>query len=311
LINHNVDNIFNRSGLAALSDLGTPGYQSIFAQLEKEQETFLEKEAEFRSADYKWPRDPLHNWSRAWEYPYAYYHLSKYLKTLPQNSRPVVADVGSGVTFFPFSLAKIGYHVVCTDIDQICKRDLLLARKCVSHSPGEVNFRLIEDSNLPFKDSECDVVYCISVLEHISAFEKTVTEIARILKPGGLCLITCDINLQTLNEDQLDVRGYARLVSTLANQFIPIFSDRTKRGSGKTGQVHKWERCSIMKVSDVQKCRNEAKAAVTHSPAAALLRMGHGIWAMDNRLVQLAPSPAFSACFLPPPTENPRGGSKL
>jgi len=95
-----------------------------------------------------------------------------------------------------------------------------LARKCVSHSPGEVNFRLIEDSNLPFKDSECDVVYCISVLEHISAFEKTVTEIARILKPGGLCLITCDI-ICNINEDQLDVRGYARLVSTLANQFIP------------------------------------------------------------------------------------------
>jgi len=86
---------------------------------------------------------------------------------------------------------------------------------------------------------------------------------------------------------------------------------RWKRGSGKTGQVHKCERCSIMKVSDVQKCRNEARAAVTHSPAAALLRMGHGIWAVDNRLVQLAPSPAFSACFLPPPTENPRGGSKL
>ena len=58
-----------------------------------------------------------------------------------------------------------------------------------------------------------------------------------------------------------------------------------------------------MKVSGAQK---EAKAAVTHSPAAVLHRMGHGIWAMDNSLVHLAPSSAFSACFLPPLTVNPR-----
>jgi hypothetical protein len=57
---------------------------------------------------------------------------------------------------------------------------------------------------------------------------------------------------------------------------------------------------------NVSGAQMEAQAAVTHSPAAALLRMGHGIWAMDNRLVPMKVSPAFSACFLPPPTENPR-----
>lgn len=37
----------------------------------------------------------------------------------------------------------------------------------------------------------------------------------------------------------------------------------------------------------------EAEVAVTRSPAAVLRRMGHGIWAIDNRLV-----PSFAnRCF--------------
>ncbi|MDX9746412.1 MAG: class I SAM-dependent methyltransferase [Syntrophales bacterium] len=223
----NAKNIFNRSGLAALSDLNTPEHNEIFCKLEKKQRAFLDKESDFRSKEYKWPRDPLHNWSRVWEYPYVYYHFASLLNTLPAGSRPVVADIGSGVTFFPFSLAKLGYQVVCTDIDRICERDLNLARECVSHSPGTVEFRSIEDSGIPFGDAECDAVYCISVIEHIPDFENTVTEMARILKPGGLCLITCDINLRRDDEYQLNQDQYARFMSVIDKAFIRIWPERT------------------------------------------------------------------------------------
>ena len=220
-------NVFNGSGLAALSDLASPEHQDVFSILEKEQRTFLERESEFRSEEYKWPRDPLHNWSRVWEYPYVYYHLAAYFKALPHNPIPVVADVGSGVTFFPFSLAKLGYRVICTDIDAVCDRDLALASACVPHSPGTVEFRLIKNSSLPFRDSECDAVYCISVLEHIPDFEETVAEIARILKPGGLCLLTCDINLRHDDSLQLDRDGFARLTSVIDKFFVRICPERT------------------------------------------------------------------------------------
>ncbi|TKJ32799.1 MAG: hypothetical protein CEE38_22200 [Planctomycetes bacterium B3_Pla] len=225
--NLRTDNVFCRSGLAALSELNDPEYQDIFSSLEREQYTFLEREPEFRSNEYRWPRDPLHDFSRVWEYPYVYHHLAAYFKTLPQYPKPVVADVGSGVTFFPFSLAKIGYQVVCTDIDPICKRDLALARECVPHSPGTVGFRLIESTSLPFEDSECDALYCISVLEHIPDFEKTIAEMHRILKPGGLCLITCDINLQPEDGLQLDSAQYARLMSLIDTSFVRVYPERT------------------------------------------------------------------------------------
>lgn len=221
------NNIFNRSGLAALSDLESPGYKDILTIIEKEQDEFLKKESVFRSKEYKWPRDPLHSFSRVWEYPYVYYHLANYLKTLPKNPRPVIADIGSGVTFFPFSLAKLGYEVVCTDIDRICKKDLSLARECVPHSPGAVDFRLIKDSSIPLGNSECDALYCISVLEHIADFDKTVSEMARILKPGGLCLITCDINLRPEDGLQLDASNMTLLIFYIEKYFVRNFQEFT------------------------------------------------------------------------------------
>ncbi|MBF0385316.1 MAG: class I SAM-dependent methyltransferase [Candidatus Omnitrophica bacterium] len=41
-------------------------------------------------------------------------------------------------------------------------------------------------SDLPFVDSSVDVVFILSVLEHIAEPSKTVKEIYRVLKPGGL-----------------------------------------------------------------------------------------------------------------------------
>lgn len=218
---------FNRSGLASLSDLQNQGYKDIFSLLEKEQNTFLQRDSEFRSDEYKWPRDPLHDFSRVWEYPYVYFHLASHLKTLPSDFRPLVVDVGSGVTFFPFALARLGYRVVCADIDKICERDLALACQTVSQSPGSVDFRLIADSTLPFDDSSCDALYCISVLEHIPSFEKTLSEMYRILKPGGLCLITCDINLRAEDGPQLNSTQYARLMPLIDAYFERIHPERT------------------------------------------------------------------------------------
>lgn len=218
---------FHRSGMATLSDLKKSEFRNVFSKLEKEQEIFLEKEAIFRSKEYKWPRDPLHDFSRVWEYPYVYYHLYEYLKRQPKNKRPIVADIGSGVTFFPFSLARIGYQVICADIDRICEKDLSLACGCVPHSPGKVEFILIEDNIVPLSDSECDAVYCISVLEHIQDFEMTIDEMARILKPNGLCLITCDINLRPEDGLQLDYVHYKRLLSSLERSFIRVFPEIT------------------------------------------------------------------------------------
>ncbi len=67
--------VFQKSGLVALTDLNNPEYKNLFSKLEIEQKAFLDKEPEFQSPGYRWFADTLHHWSRVWEYPYVYYHL--------------------------------------------------------------------------------------------------------------------------------------------------------------------------------------------------------------------------------------------
>lgn len=211
---------FNRCGQAALSDLQTPAWRGLFVRLEQAQARFLEHEAAFRSPDYPWPRDPLHDWSRCWEYPYTFHHLAGFREQWRESPLPVVVDVGSGVTFFPFALAALGYDVRCTDTDPICRTDLERAIPLVSTAPGRVSFRLIEGARLPVADAEAAVVTCISVVEHIPDFVSTIRELARVLRPGGLLVLTNDLDLR--GDHEIGVAGYQLLRQTLREHFEPV-----------------------------------------------------------------------------------------
>jgi SAM-dependent methyltransferase len=216
---------FARSGIAARSDLETPEWRDLFSQLETEQESFLAKEQQFRSPEYQWPRDALHNWSRVWEYPYIYFHLQKQRERLGNGRRPLLVDVGTGVTFFPFAVARLGYDLVCTDIDPTCIADLRRAEAVCPHAPGTVQVRRIEGDTLPVGDAEADAVSCISVLEHVPQCDRTIAEMARILKPGGVLLLTIDLDLR--GDSEIGPQKHRDLIQSLNEFFSPACPETT------------------------------------------------------------------------------------
>lgn len=214
---------FEYSGFATLSDLNNEEIKAIYSKLSKIQEEFLEKEGKFRSPEYKWPRDPLNTWSRIWEYPYAYYHLEKE-KRDSADKLLKVADVGSGVTFFPFAVSRLGYEVTCIDIDPICARDIPAAAAVVDARPGSVGVSLLKNGSIALDDCSQDVVYCISVLEHVPNFEKSIEDIARILKQNGKFILTVDIDLR--GDFELSADDFRRLESSLSIFFQKETKDR-------------------------------------------------------------------------------------
>lgn len=214
--------VFEKSGFIAKNDLQDVNFRNSFIELEKEHLLFKNKEHLFRSKEYKWPRDPLHTWSRMYEYPYSYYHIKKLIPKMERSERPIIVDFGSGVTFFPFSIQKLGANVICTDIDPIAKIDIEKAIEVFELKENDVSFRLISGKKVPFEDEEVDCVYCISVIEHIPDFLNTLKEIKRILIKNGYFILTCDVDL-SFNGTELGVKDFRKLNKYLSSNFDFVY----------------------------------------------------------------------------------------
>lgn len=214
---------FDSAGFAALSDLEDREIKPIYNKLDGIQREFLSYESQFRSPEYKWPRDSLNNWSRIWEYPYVYHNLVKIKRENPNVNLSVV-DLGSGVTFFPFSVSRLGYDVTCVDVDPIVAKDIPLAANVIETKPGSISVSLINEGQMKLEDSSQDVVYCISVLEHIPDFQKTILDIARVLKKNGHFILTVDIDLR--GDFELSANDFYQLESSLDKYFASVCDKR-------------------------------------------------------------------------------------
>ncbi|HEY1219838.1 MAG: class I SAM-dependent methyltransferase [Bryobacteraceae bacterium] len=215
-------NPFDRAGLASVDDLSTPHWRSCFSHLESIQIEFLD--AQPHHPDYPWPRDPLHNCIRVWEYPFVYHHLQFQGGSLPSQTLPQAVDLGSAATFFPFAVARLGWRVIAVDADSRATSSVDRAIGRVSAGSGAVTSLLSDARSIALETESVDCVYCVSVLEHVPDFEKVISEIRRILRPAGLLVLTFDVGLRAGWE--LGPVSYARLSNALEGSFSAVFPAR-------------------------------------------------------------------------------------
>ncbi|MGB5781438.1 MAG: class I SAM-dependent methyltransferase, partial [Eudoraea sp.] len=142
--------------------------------------------------------DPLHQWSRQWEYPFVFQSIQEELQRRVGRSTDIL-DAGSGATFFPFLLRKeMGAgSVTCCDYDATLEP---IFETVNAERSTDVAFRQADLRALPFDDASFDIVYCVSVLEHTDQYEVIVREFHRVLRPGGVLIATFDIGLDGVSD---------------------------------------------------------------------------------------------------------------
>jgi SAM-dependent methyltransferase len=64
-------------------------------------------------------------------------------------------------------------------------------------------------AKMPFADNEFDTVYCNAVLEHVPAIDRVMSELTRVLRPGGSMIVGVPF-LQPFHDDPTDFRRYTR-----------------------------------------------------------------------------------------------------
>jgi 2-polyprenyl-6-hydroxyphenyl methylase/3-demethylubiquinone-9 3-methyltransferase len=94
-----------------------------------------------------------------------------------------VLDVGCGGGILSEEFAKLGCRV--TGIDSSAP-SLETARKHAANESLTIDYHQASGESIPFEANTFDVVVCCDVLEHVDDLEKTLCEVARVLKPGGM-----------------------------------------------------------------------------------------------------------------------------
>jgi ubiquinone/menaquinone biosynthesis C-methylase UbiE len=116
---------------------------------------------------------------------YSRFRLAQSLeRLLPDVARsPRVLDVGCGTGHHIECLRARGHRV--TGLDGSV--EMLREARAV---PGIGGLLLGDAERLPFAASSFDLVMCIEVLRYLPKTSPCVSEIARVLRPGGGCLVT-------------------------------------------------------------------------------------------------------------------------
>lgn len=94
-----------------------------------------------------------------------------------------VLDVGCGGGYTCEFLAQRGARVTGMDPSAAC---IEVAKSHAEEMGLTIDYHVGLGETLPFEDDSFDVVVCVDVLEHVQSVAATVTEISRVMQPGGL-----------------------------------------------------------------------------------------------------------------------------
>ena len=213
-------NYFQFNTYALIDDLNDVVHKKILTNEIIFQDNFLKSKVHFRSKDYKWPNDAIRNWSRVWEYPYVEFHIERYFN---EKSRKLkIIDFGSGVTFFPFQIEKYAEKVFCLDNDKTCVDDL---KKAVDFYKSDIVESIkVNSFTMPFEDQSVDIIYSVSVLEHINNRHILINEFKRILKDDGVLILTYDISFDSGHD--IGKEDFKTLQDEIKKNFKPLYLER-------------------------------------------------------------------------------------
>ena len=113
------------------------------------------------------------------------------------NPGDEVLEIGCGAGYGTALLAQQAGHTVGVDIDADTLR-----RARAKYETGKLGFALYDGSQLPFAGCAFDAVVSFQVIEHVRDDTGHVAEAFRVLKPGGVFIVTTPNRVYRLRPGQ-------------------------------------------------------------------------------------------------------------
>jgi len=129
-------------------------------------------------------------------------------------------DVGCGPGILLPHLLDRGHSVVAVDLSA---NMLTKARKAVEHHPAvdALSLHVASADQLPLRDETFDLITCIGVLSYLPSADAAISELARLLRPGGVLVLQASNLLAPWEiENRFFRYPYHRLYSALTGKEI-------------------------------------------------------------------------------------------
>ncbi|MEM7106794.1 MAG: methyltransferase domain-containing protein [Bacteroidota bacterium] len=153
-------------------------------------------------------------------------------------------------------------------------------------------YQFIQDNIPPFsklKESSYDLVVSFQVIEHIRADRKYLEEIYRVLRPGGIALLTTPNIKMTLTRNPWHIREYtAKQLTTLTSEVFDEVEMKGITGNDKVIRYYEMNKASVRKITrfDILNLQYRLPASLLKIPYDLLNRLNRNkLKATNDELV--------------------------
>lgn len=115
----------------------------------------------------------------------AYEHFHRYYFAQRWTAAKVVLDLGCGEGYGAALLAQVAKRVTGLDLSPEA-----IAHAQTRYPLENLSFRVSDCRKTGEADHQFDVVLCFEMLEHIEEHQQVLNEVRRVLKPGGLFVVS-------------------------------------------------------------------------------------------------------------------------
>jgi len=167
---------------------------------------------------------PINSYTRFPEYQFIDEGIRQCLLRFPQGVRPKILDIGSPKCMGLYLANCLDAEVHLTDIDKASVEEAkVLWRAILAGARGNALHSIQDGRSLQYPNQEFDVVFSMSVIEHVggsSGDAEVIREAIRVLKPGGILLITVPIGQKYVEQEIVGFEGAARSTGDRSSYFF-------------------------------------------------------------------------------------------
>ena len=157
------------------------------------------------------PNSYFHNFRR-WE-------CGKVFQCANFRRNDIILDVGAMNTFFSIFVAQFVNKIFMTDNFYWATREYMKGMAAPQewmnfverYGNGRIKVANADVANLHYSDNAFDKIICISTIEHVLRDYEGITQLIRVLKPGGKLLITTEFNEKTGKDYSEGDGSYCRI----------------------------------------------------------------------------------------------------